>query len=360
MDFGLFYEICVPQPWSVGKEAEIFRQVIDQVRLAEEVGFKYVWLTEHHFLQEFSHCSAPEVMLGALSQVTTTMRLGHGVVLTPPGYNHPARVAERVATLDCISNGRLELGTGRSTTPTELEGFEIDANYSREMWFEGLQAIVKLLTTENASLDGEYVSMPGRTVVPRCVQKPHPPLWMAGTSPTTTQRAAEAGLGVLFFAIGITPESLVESVEIYRNGIVNANPIGFEVNNRLAGFCNALCLESDSEARDLGGQASLSYVLKGMSYSRWPKDQTPPRNYEYTVQSAWEGEQYLRHLGPEGMIDNGFTMAGNPDQCDTLCRRFADVGVDQLILHMQTWDIPHDKIMESIRTFGKYVIPEYG
>ena len=167
MDFGLFYEICVPRPWDAGKEAQVFRQVIEQVRFAEEMGFKYVWLTEHHFLEEFSHCSAPEVMLAALSQVTTTMRLGHGVVLTPPAYNHPARVAERIATLDCISGGRVEIGTGRSSTPTELDGFGIDGDHAREMWLEGLEGIVKLLVGENVALDGEYVSMPARTVVPR-------------------------------------------------------------------------------------------------------------------------------------------------------------------------------------------------
>src|SRR5205823_3378194 len=123
-------------------------------------------------------------------------------------------------------------------------------------------SIVKLLTGEKVSLDGEYVSMPERTVVPRCVQEPHPPLWMAGTSPTTTERAAAAGLGVLFFAHGITPESLAESVSTYRNGISNAQPIGHKINSRLAGFCNALCLEDDGEARRLGGQASFDYVMK--------------------------------------------------------------------------------------------------
>ena len=359
MDFGLFYEICVPRPWDEGKEALIFRQIIDQVRFAEEMGFKYVWLTEHHFLEEFSHCSAPEVMLAAFSQVTSTMRLGHGVVLTPPAYNHPARVAERIATLDCISNGRIELGTGRSTTPTELDGFRIDASHAREMWLEGIKSIVRLLSGEKVSLEGEYVSMPERTVVPRCVQKPHPPLWMAGTSPSTTERAAAAGLGVLFFAHGLTPESLASSVESYRSGIANATPIGVEANNRLAGFCTGLCLENDLEAREIGGLAAFQYIMKGLTLARWPRGQTPPSSYEYTVQSAWDGEEHLRQLGPDGMVDNGMIMAGDPDSCIKLCERFANVGVDQLILHMQTWDVPHEKIMESIRTFGKHVIPEY-
>ena len=360
VDFGLFYEISVPRPWEPGKEASVFRHVIEQVRFAEEMGFKYVWLTEHHFLEEFAHCSAPEVMLAALSQVTTTMRLGHGVVLTPPAYNHPARVAERIATLDCISNGRIEIGTGRSSTPTELEGFGIDGGFAREMWFEGLESLVKLLVGENVSLDGEYVSMPARTVVPRCVQQPHPPLWMAGTSPSTTERAAAAGLGVLFFAHGILPESLVESVEAYRNRIKFAEPIGLEVNDRLAGFCNALCLEDDQEAREVGGPASFNYVMKGMSLARWPRGVNPPRSYEYTVDSMWRGREHLETIGPDGMIDKGMVIAGGPDRCYQACERYAKVGVDQLILHMQTWDTPHDTIMRSIAAFGKHIIPSLG
>ena len=357
MDFGLFYEICVPRPWDAGKEAQVFRDVIEQVRFAEEMGFTYVWLTEHHFLEEFSHCSAPEVMLAALSQVTTTMRLGHGVVLTPPAYNHPARVAERIATLDCISGGRVEIGTGRSSTPTELDGFGIDGDHAREMWLEGLEGIVKLLVGENVALDGEYVSMPARTVVPRCVQQPHPPLWMAGTSPSTTERAAAAGLGVLFFAHGILPESLAESIEVYRDTIKRAEPIGLEVNEGLAGFCNALCLEDDTEARELGGRASFEYVMKGMSLARWPRGVTPPRTYEYTVDSMWRGRERLEAMGPEGMIETGMAIAGGPDRCYEMCQRYAEVGVDQLILHMQTWDTPHEKIMGSIAAFGEHIIP---
>jgi alkanesulfonate monooxygenase SsuD/methylene tetrahydromethanopterin reductase-like flavin-dependent oxidoreductase (luciferase family) len=359
MDFGLFYEICVPRPWDDDKQAETIRQVITQVRFAEEMGFKYVWFTEHHFLEEFSHCSAPETMLAAISQVTTTMRLGHGVVLTPPKFNHPARVAERIATLDCISNGRVELGTGRSVTPTELEGFEIDGSVAREMWLEGLESVVKLLTQEKVSLNGEFVSMPERTVVPRCVQKPHPPLWMAGTSPSTTERAAAAGLGVLFFAHNTMPEMLAKSVETYRKGIVDAKPIGDAVNNRLAGFINALCLEDDAEARKIGGEAAYDYTIKAMQLSRWPRDVTPPKTYEYTIPGMWDGEEKLRAMGPEGMVDNGFVMAGNPDTCHQVCERFRSVGVDQLILHMQPWGIAHEQIMESINTFGKHVLPEF-
>jgi alkanesulfonate monooxygenase SsuD/methylene tetrahydromethanopterin reductase-like flavin-dependent oxidoreductase (luciferase family) len=359
VEFGLFYEICVPRPWERGKEAQIFRDVVEQVRYAEEMGFRYVWLTEHHFLEEFSHCSAPEVMLAAFSQVTSEMRLGHGVVLTPPQYNHPARVAERCATIDCLSNGRLEIGTGRSITPTELDGFGIDANHAREMWLEGTSALVKLLSEERVTLDGEYVKMPERTVVPRCVQQPHPPMWMAGTSPDSTQRAAELGLGVLFFAHGITPEQLAESVQGYRARIATATPVAKVVNNRLAGFVNGLCGEDDAETKALISQAALDYMVLGMQRSRWPRDVEPPRTYEYTRQAMWEGEEVFRTLGAEGMIEHGMVMGGDPASCNDLVKRYADVGVDQLIIHMQPSGLPHEKIMESIRLFGTHVIPEY-
>ena len=358
MEFGLFYEICVPRPWDIARQAQVMREVIEQVRYAEEMGFKYVWLTEHHFLEEFSHCSAPEVMLGAFSQVTTTMRLGHGVVLTPPAYNHPARVAERIATLDCISNGRIEFGTGRSTTPTELDGFEIDASRSRDMWLEGLEVVVKLLTEEKVSFDGEFVKLPERTVVPRCVQQPHPPLWMAGISPSTCERAASHGLGVLFFAHGIRPEELRQSVDTYRQSWLSGKQIGKASNNRLAGFINGLCGEQEVETATMGGQAAYKYIMKGMSLSRWPRGEAPA-GYEYTEQSAWDGQDFLQSLGPEGMITQNMIMAGNPDTCSNTVAEFDKVGVDQLIIHMQTWDVPHAKVMESIRTFGKHVIPEY-
>ncbi len=359
MEFGLFYEICVPKPWDPGKEATIFRQVVEQVKFAEEMGFKYVWFTEHHFLTEQSHCSAPEVLLGALALQTSTIRLGHGVVLTPPPYNHPARVAERIATLDILSGGRVELGTGRSSTPTELDAFGIDGDEARDMWLEGTEALVRLLTEEEVALDGRYVQMPPRTVVPRCVQQPHPPLWMAGTSPTTTQRAAEAGMGVLFFAHGIPPEDLVENVRIYRDNIGRHDGVGRVLNDRLAGFCVGLCGADDAVARKIGGEGAFHYITRAQQYARWPLGVAPPKSYEYTLEMMWEGEKNLRALGPEGMVEQGVVMAGTPERCMDTVQRYADVGFDQLIVQMDTWDTPHSAVMESIELFGSEIIGQF-
>src|SRR6202011_914628 len=111
MRFGIFYEHQLPRPWSERSEADLLRDALEQVELADRVGLDYVWEVEHHFLEEYSHSSAPEVFLAAASQRTKNIRLGHGIIQLPPAVNHPARVAERVATLDLVSGGRVDFGT---------------------------------------------------------------------------------------------------------------------------------------------------------------------------------------------------------------------------------------------------------
>src|SRR5579885_910540 len=180
MKFGSFYELEIPLPWEPGKEQRVFREGLEQVALADRLGFNYVWATEHHFLEEYAHSSAPEVFLAACSQRTKRIRLGHGVTLLPLPYNHPARVAERIATLDLVSEGRVEFGTGESSSEVELGGFCIKRGDKRGMWQESLGAICRMFTEEPfMGHEGKYFTMPPRNVVPKPVQKPHPPLWVA-------------------------------------------------------------------------------------------------------------------------------------------------------------------------------------
>ena len=126
MKIGIFYEHQLPRPWSDDSEVTLIQNALEQCELADKLGIEYVWEVEHHFLEEYSHSSAPEVFLGAVSQRTKNIRLGHGIVQTPPLFNHPARVAERVAMLDLVSNGRADFGSGESSSEAELGGFQID------------------------------------------------------------------------------------------------------------------------------------------------------------------------------------------------------------------------------------------
>lgn len=201
MKFGLFYEHQIPRPWNEGDEQKLFQDALDQVELADKLGFDYIWEVEHHFLEEYSHSSAPEVFLGACSQRTKQIRLGHGIVLMPPAYNHPARVAERIATLDLVSNGRVDWGTGESASHMELGGFNVDPSLKREMWEECTRETAKMMVqSPYPGFKGKHFSMPHRDVVPKPVQKPHPPIWIACSSRDTIRYAARHGIGALTFA----------------------------------------------------------------------------------------------------------------------------------------------------------------
>ena len=192
MKFGIFYEHQLPRPWTRDAERQLIQDALDQVELADKVGIDYVWEVEHHFLEEYSHSSAPEVFLAAASQRTKNIRLGHGIIQTAPKYNHPARTAERLATLDLVSNGRVDFGSGESWSVAELGGFEIDPTVKREMWREGLDAAIRCMTeTPFTGIEGKYVNMPPRNVVPKPVQEPHPPLWVACSRRDTILLAAE-------------------------------------------------------------------------------------------------------------------------------------------------------------------------
>src|SRR2546421_79798 len=264
MKFGIFYEHQLPRPWEDDSERQLIQDALEQVELADRLGFHTVWEVEHHFLEEYSHSSAPEVFLAAASQRTENIRLGHGIVQTPPPFNHPARVAERVAMLDLVSNGRVEFGTGESSSEAELGGFLVDPARKRDMWLEGLQVAVRCMTeapfTGHA---GEFVQMPPRNVVPKPVQKPPPPIWVACSRRDTILLAAEKGIGALTFAF-IDPEEAVHWVGDYYSTMADKGaPVGRAVNANVACVTTFMCAPTEEEAiaRGIEGSNFFGYSL---------------------------------------------------------------------------------------------------
>ncbi len=236
MKFGLFYEHQLPRPRGEDAEANLYREALEQVELADRTGIDVAWEVEHHFLEEYSHSSAPEVFLGACSQRTKNIRLGYGIMLMAPGYNHPARCAERVATLDLVSEGRVEWGTGESASRAELEGFGIAVGDKREMWREATEQAANMLAlTPYPGCEGKYFSMPCRNIVPKPVQRPHPPLWVACSRRETIHLAARYGMGALTFAF-VDPEKAAHWVREYYAIIKSDDciPIGHTVNANIA------------------------------------------------------------------------------------------------------------------------------
>src|SRR5262249_35469258 len=238
MRFALFYEIPVARPWGPDSEHLAYKNTLEQAIAGERAGFHAFWTVEHHFLEEYSHCSTPEVLYGAIASRTSTMRLGYGVRLMPKPYNHPVRTAESVAVLDLLSDGRVDFGTGRSATRIELEGFGIDPKCTREMWREAIEHVVGCWTNERYSIsDSEHWTRGARRVQPKPLQQPHPPIWGATTSDDGHAQVGELGLGLCSFAVGVSPEDVKKKIDIYRAAVGECtSPIGKFVNNQAATF----------------------------------------------------------------------------------------------------------------------------
>ena len=230
MRFGMFYELQMPKPWSENAEYNTLWQAVEQVTYAEEMGFEQVWLVEHHFLSEFAHSSAPEVTLAIMAERTSTMRLGFGVVLAP--VHHPLHVAARVATLDIFSNGRVDVGVGRTKGPYQLTPFGTDVAQTQSMMIETLECLPGMWTQDVFSHEGEHWSIPPREVIPKPIQKPHPPLWMACTQEDTFRLAGQLGLGCLVNTLGGTDKTR-GLVNAYFKAIENPNPVGHFINKQV-------------------------------------------------------------------------------------------------------------------------------
>src|SRR5919109_3150822 len=226
MKFGIFYELQLPRPWVPGGELTLYQNALDQLELADRLGYDFAWEVEHHFLVEYSHSPAPEVFLSAASQRTKRIKIGHGVVLLPFPYNHPIRVAERIAVLDLLSNGRVNFGTGRSATDIELGGFGIPPEETRARWEEALRMIPQMWLNETFSWEGKYFKIPPRQVIPKPRQKPHPPIWQACSSAESHEIAGHKGLGLLSFTFLVELPELAKRITAYRKGIKEAKPVG--------------------------------------------------------------------------------------------------------------------------------------
>ena len=372
MRFGLFYELQMPRPWGPGAEEKTLGDALEQIELADRLGFDQVWEVEHHFLEEYSHSSAPEVFLAAASQRTKRIRLGHGVVQLPPGFNHPARVAERIATLDLVSGGRVEFGTGQGSSQAELGGFGVDRELKHAQWEEALDAIVRMMTEEPfAGHQGRFFSMPPRNVVPKPKQKPHPPLWVACSRRETILLAARKGLGALSFNF-VEPEQAKAWVDEYYALIASPEcvPAGLTVNPQVAIVLPFMCHEDEQTAIDRGIDGAHFFGFSLAYYYVFGKHQPGLTNIwdEFTAHRKEYG--FARELisasdKPLGikLLEQGLGSfrgaVGTPGQIFDLIERYERAGVDLVIFAAQAGHNRHEHICEAIELFSKAVLPRF-
>ncbi|MBN9112433.1 MAG: LLM class flavin-dependent oxidoreductase [Pseudonocardia sp.] len=351
MQTGITFGLQLPRPWGPGSERRLFAEALDQVELADRLGFDHAWTVEQHFLEEYSHSSAPELFLAAASQRTSTIRLGHGVVLTPPGYNHPARVAERIATLDLVSGGRVDFGFGDSKSRVELEGFGVDAGARRAMSLEAVEQIADMMALEPyPGHRGEHFAMPARNVVPKPVQKPHPPLWIACSDDATVQLAARLGVGALahsFFDAAEAAHVVAGYYETFRRECV---PIGHVVNPAVAMVDPFYCHEDGATATAVGMRAHGFRTYAARHYYSFGRHRPG-----YTDLAA-NAEVVRAELGGDVPLRGGHAI-GTPGEIAQHLRGLEAAGVDQVILTHQAGGLTHQQVCESLELFAREVRP---
>jgi alkanesulfonate monooxygenase SsuD/methylene tetrahydromethanopterin reductase-like flavin-dependent oxidoreductase (luciferase family) len=356
MKIGGFYEHQLPRPWTSDSEHRLLKNALEQVELADRYGYDYVWATEHHFLEEYAHSSAPEIFLAACAARTKNVRIGHGIVQMPPYINQPARVAERIATLDLISDGRCDFGTGEGATEVELGGFSVAQEEKRAQWLEGLQAAVRMLVEEPfTGFEGRYVKAPCRNVVPKPLQKPHPPLWLACSRRETILLAARLGLGALTFAF-VSPDESRQWVRDYYATIENeCEPVGYQINPQIAMACPFLCDRNEKLVRDMSHEHQGFFMFGLGHYAFFGRHEPGRTNLWETYKNQPQKIKIDDPLASASRVQN---CVGTPEQIRETLLGFEESGVDQVLFLSQAGKIPHELLMSSIDLFGREVLPE--
>lgn len=349
MKFGIFYELQLPRPWHATSEYDLFQQALGQMELADRLGYDYVWMVEHHFLEEYSHCSAPEVFLGAASQRTKRIRLGHGVVQLTT--NQPQRVAERVATLDLLSGGRVDLGMGEAAGPAELHPFGVRVRDKRDRWEEAVRAIVPMFTKTDWEFHGQYHDFAARNVIPKPMQKPHPPLWVACSNIQTIADAGAWGMGALGFSF-VSPEAARAWVHRYYNTLLHAprRLADYATNPNIAIVNGFMCAPTDEEAMELA--AGWTFFIFALSYYGRKGVDAPGQGDLWREYQEWRGTEKAQTALRNGLI-------GSPETIRRKLRQFADAHVDQVILLNQAGKTSDQAIRGSLDLFAREVMPEF-
>ena len=363
MEFGIFVQSYVPGfRMAVDPDAEHHAILHDAelIKAADKAGFKYVWVTEHHFLHEYSHMSANDAFIGYLASSTDRIHLGSGIFNPLPQVNHPVKVAERAAMLDHLSDGRFEFGTGRGAGSHEILGFlqgavdlssgSRDLSITREIWEETIPEFAKMWTHDTyEGFQGKWWSLPPRQVLPKPWKKPHPPMWYAAGNTSSYAMAARKGLGVLGFSVGDLTE-MEPVVSAYKKEIPNAEPVGAYVNDNVMVTSAAFIDEDHDRAVKSAVDGKLSYLQSNVF--RYHDTFPHPEQVPYWPELI---PDYDRDV-IEGLIQIGGLICGDPDEALEQCRRWESAGADQLVFGSGMATL--DEELETIRLLGEHVIPK--
>ncbi len=357
VEFGIFVQGYVPASRSrtdPAAEHHALMEEAEYVVQADRSGFKYAWVTEHHFLEEYSHLSANDVFLGYLAHATDHIHLGSGIFNPLPQVNHPVKVAEKAAMLDHLSGGRFEFGTGRGAGSHEILAFlpgTTDMNATREIWEETIAEFPKMWCQEEyEGFRGKHWSLPPRKVLPKPYGPSHPAMWYAAGSPSSYAMAARKGLGVLGFSVQKVSD-MEWVLDSYKSVIGEAEPVGGFVNDNVMVTSTAICAETHQKAVEIAASGGLNRLqsLLFRYHDTFPRPEGIPEWPELLPEYT---EDIIELLIAEELM-----ICGDPDEVLRQCERWERAGADQLVFGLPV-GIPYEDTITTLQLIGEHVIPK--
>ncbi|HEV8296792.1 MAG TPA: LLM class flavin-dependent oxidoreductase [Acidimicrobiales bacterium] len=359
MEFALFVQGHSPKQRANDPywEHQWVLNELELIREADKHNWKYTWVSEHHFLEEYSHLSASEVFMAYAFAQTERIHLGSGIFNLNPKVNHPIKLAERVAMLDHVSEGRFEFGTGRGAGSHEIGGFDITHDQTKANWDEVIWEFRKMWSQRayshpngRAWVTPELGTQGTFNVLPKPYVHTHPPMWVAAGNPPTYEKAARHGIGVLGFNVAAIYD-MAPMVKAYKDNISKAEPVGDYVNDNVMIANGLICLEDGQLARKTATKMGLSYIqsLVFRYHDTFPKPEGFP------VWPEVIPEPTLDDI--EARIEAGFLLCGDPDEVLQQVKRYEEIGCDSVGFGFPL-DMPHELALETIRMFGDNVIPK--
>ncbi|MCX5081103.1 LLM class flavin-dependent oxidoreductase [Streptomyces sp. NPDC056121] len=371
MKFSMIFEAQLADP-TPENERQVLKDCVEQAVFAEEMGFDRIWAVEHHSLTQYAHMSASEIFLTWVAARTSRIRIGHGVVTMPFGYQHPVRVAERAAMLDSLTGGRVDIGAGRGATKQEMRMYGVRPEDTYPQMEEALRIFSSAWREEQFEWHGSIDIGPG-AILPRPVQNPHPPLFMACSKHDTLKLAAELGIGAL--VMGFAGADDVRTMrKVYDEAIATRTGERFvstEVNDHLSALCPTIVLDDADLALRLGTRGQRFFAE---SIAHWYGNAPAPTSYaesedtaDHVAAMAKDREELVAKLHeaniPARPVDTGTYNAehayGSADTAISYVEQLREIGVDEVMCLIQMGTVPQEACMETIRQWGEKVIPHF-
>ncbi len=369
MEFSMIFEAQMVDP-SPENEQQVLHDSVEQAVLADKLGFDRIWAVEHHCLTQYAHMSAPETFLAFVAGKTSNIRIGHGVVCLPFKMNHPVKVAERVAMLDVLSNGRMDFGVGKGGTETEAGAFDVNIADIDKQLETSFRMIPEIWAADLYSFESDIIRVPERRIHPKPMQKPHPPLSMACTRETTLNQAGEWGVGALCLGFG-GPEDVAQKNRVYRAAIERRTPesqVGAVANDKLSALCPAIVLDDGVEARAVGhrGQRFFTESINHF-YQGGPAPGTPPEDEDAAEYLRKKGEAFVAYLNEEKIevgteatgLFNPNHAYGTPADAIGYVERLQEAGADEVMFLIQMGSVPQKAALRTIELLAEEVIPRF-